>query len=277
MYRNYYICGQLPMPFIKMTVSYDGTNYAGWQVQPNQVTVQGELEKALQLITGDEHRIIASGRTDAGVHALGQVIGFSTQSSHAPDTLLRALNANLPPDIAVLAAEQAPDGFHAIRDATGKRYRYVIHNSANRDVFARKYSWFYPRPLDVDAMHRASLVLAGTHDFASFQSTGAERESTVRTITDIFVREVEPIFMPEGRVIIMEVAADGFLYNMVRAIVGTLIEVGRRSEQEEWVNEVLQARNRKSAGMTAPPEGLFLVHVDYDGPADSSDMMGWEI
>ena len=295
------------MRTFKLTLAYDGTAYAGWQVQPGQATVQGALEAAIERVTGRSVRVLASGRTDAGVHAAGQVVGFSADLTLEPGALLRALNAVLPEDVAVLDAVEVPAGFHPIRDALRKRYRYVIHDGPVRDVFERRYSWHYGRPLDEGAMHRAAQTLRGTHDFSSFETSGAPRESSVRTVSDIFVCRTGvrragdcPVFRPTdaenrrpGRdpaetvsdepcrvatrptgagdpratFLLIEVEADGFLYNMVRAIVGTLVEVGRGAEEEAWVGNVLVATDRRRAGPTAPPEGLCLIRVGYS-PAE---------
>lgn len=244
------------MRTIKLTIAYDGTDYAGWQVQPNRPTVQSVLEEAIECVTGEVSRTLASGRTDAGVHALGQVVGFRTSSDLEPEVLVRALNANLPEDIVVLDAAEVTDLFHPIGDSIKKRYRYVIHDAAIRDVFCRRYAWHCRYRLDADPMARAAAVLLGKHDFSSFESTGAPRKSSVRTISDISV-------VRHGSRIEIEVEADGFLYNMVRAIVGTLVEIGRGSMSEGWMRQVLLAKSRKAAGPTAPPEGLFLVKVDY--------------
>jgi tRNA pseudouridine38-40 synthase len=250
------------MRSIKLTLAYDGTAYSGWQIQPGKPTVQGALEAALAKITGRPVRTLASGRTDAGVHALGQVVGFQTDSHLTVDVLLRALNAELPNDVAALDAADVPDGFHPIRDALGKRYRYVIHDGPAPDVFRRAYCWHYRRRLDDEAMHQAAQVILGRHDFSSFESAGAPRASSVRTIREISVRR-------EGRAggsrdfIATEVEADGFLYNMVRAIVGTLVEVGRGARDVAWVKKALDAADRAVAGPTAPPQGLFLVGVEY--------------
>ncbi|HUT13269.1 MAG TPA: tRNA pseudouridine(38-40) synthase TruA [Thermoguttaceae bacterium] len=261
------------MRSLKLTLAYDGTAYAGWQVQPGRPTVQGVLETALEKITGQRIRVLASGRTDAGVHALGQVVGLRTQSRLAPDVLRRALNAELPHDVAVLDVAEAPDGFHAIRDAVRKKYRYSIHDGPIRDIFKRYYCWKYAHGrLDVDAMNRAAQYLLGTHDFRSFQSSGAERESSVRTVFDISVRrggdgsdEIQQGRAGGENCIFIDVEANGFLYNMARAIVGTLVEVGRGAKPESWPAEVLRAADRRAAGPTAPPQGLFLVEVDYEG------------
>jgi len=261
------------MRSLKLTLAYDGTAYAGWQVQPGHVTVQGVLESALEKVTAQRVRVLASGRTDGGVHALGQVVGLRTESRLAPDVLRRALNAELPQDVVVLEVAEAPEGFHAIRDAVRKRYRYIVHDGPERPVFQRHYCWHYVQGrLDAEAMQRAAQSLLGTHDFRSFQSSGAERESSVRTVFDIHVRRggEEPDEIHQGRAggencIFFDVEANGFLYNMARAIVGTLVEVGRGAKPESWPAEVLRAADRRAAGPTAPPQGLFLVEVDYEG------------
>jgi tRNA pseudouridine38-40 synthase len=249
------------MRTLKLTLAYDGTAYAGWQVQPGCRTVQGTLEAAMEKVTGPTTHVLASGRTDAGVHALGQVVGWRTPSDLPVEVLWRALNAELPQDIAVLEVTEAADDFHAVRDAVRKRYRYVIHDGPVHDVFRRQYCWHYTHGrLDAQAMARAAGALLGTHDFRSFQSSGTARESTVRTVFEISVRR--------GRGgardwINLEIEADGFLYHMVRAIVGTLVEVGRGAQSETWPAEVLRAADRSAAGPTAPPQGLFLLRVDY--------------
>lgn len=245
------------MRAIKLILAYDGTAYAGWQSQPDRPTLQETLETAIRQITGESVRTLASGRTDAGVHALGQVAAFRTNSRLAPDELCRALNAVLPRDVAVLDAAEVDAQFHPIRDARRKRYRYTIHDGPTRDVFCRAYCWHFGRPLNAESMHRAAQSLLGTHDFSSFETSGAPRKTSVRTISDIFVRPSSDHF------IILEVEADGFLYNMVRAIAGTLVEVGRGAERESWVRDVLESADRRRAGPTAPPEGLCLVRVDY--------------
>ncbi len=256
------------MHSIKLTLAYDGTAYAGWQIQPQKTTVQGVLEATIERITGKPTRTLASGRTDAGVHALGQVVGFRTESKLSPQTLLRALNAELPRDVAVLEAADVDDDFHPIRDAISKRYRYVIHDGPTRDVFNRHYAWQVKGPLDAEAMCRAAGGLLGRHDFSSFESAGAPRQDSIRTITDIRVRR-SPItaaacgFAPQNHSITIEVEADGFLYNMVRAIVGTLVEVGRGRQSESWPAEAMAATDRGKAGPTAPPQGLLLVCVNY--------------
>jgi tRNA pseudouridine38-40 synthase len=248
------------MRTIRLTLAYDGTAYAGWQVQPGEKTVQAALEAAIEKITGEKVRAIASGRTDAGVHALGQAVGFRTATHLPADVLQRALNAELPRDVAVLDAVEASEAFHPIRDAVRKRYRYLIHDGPVRDVFRRQYCWHYASRLDHAAMAQAARALLGRHEFSSFETSGAERKDSIRTVYELCVERGRG---PEQDWITIEIEADGFLYNMVRAIVGTLVEVGRGAEQESWVAHVLAATDRRAAGPTAPPQGLFLVRVDY--------------
>lgn len=248
------------MRSILLTIAYEGGAYAGWQVQPGQRTIQAELEEALSRITGEAVRVIGSGRTDAGVHALGQVAGFRTASPLAPEVFQRALNSELPEDIAVVSAAEAVPDFHPIRDSVSKRYHYRIDDGPVRDVFARRHVWHYRRSLDEAAMAAGAVHLLGRHDFSSFETAGAERPDSIRTVSDISV-----VRGGDGtsRRITIEVEADGFLYNMVRAIVGTLVEVGRGAQPPDWVRQVLEAADRSLAGPTAPPQGLFLLWVKY--------------
>lgn len=261
------------MPSFKITLAYDGAQFCGWQLQPNQRTVQGELERAWREITGETVRMCAAGRTDAGVHAAGQVASVESATNIPPRSLVLALNARLPLDAAVRAIELAPDGFHATHDAKFKRYRYSIYNDARRPVMVRGLAWHIPTPLDLRAMQAAGKRLVGTHDFVSLQSAGSERESTVRTI---FAVEVEragegarnaartPVIDDErDALIIIDVEGDGFLYNMVRTIAGTIVEVGRGKRPPEWVAEVIAAKDRSAAGQTAPPHGLSMLWVAY--------------
>jgi tRNA pseudouridine38-40 synthase len=201
---------------------------------------------------------VASGRTDAGVHAIGQVVSFACDTHRTVDVLRRALDANLPKDIVVLDVRDAPEGFHAIRDTVRKRYRYVIQDGSLPDVFARTYAWYIPHRLDAGAMSQAGQRLAGRYDFSSFEASGSQRTSSVRTIFDLSVQRRSGDHLDR---IFIEIEADGFLYNMVRNIVGTLVEVGRGKQTPDWVSAVLEARDRKLAGMTAPPLGLFLLRV----------------
>jgi tRNA pseudouridine38-40 synthase len=249
------------MRFFKATIAYDGSQYSGWQIQVDRPSVQQTLEAALQRITGESARIVASGRTDAGVHALGQVVSFASATRLPADELCRALNAHTPRDISVRDLSEAAEGFHAIRDATSKRYRYVIDDHRLADVFQRRHAWHVPQRLNVAAMARAARALYGTHDFSSFEASGSERASSVRTVSDIQVTRGTGTLQDN---IVIEIEADGFLYNMVRNIVGTLVEVGRGAQPEQWVADVVAAKNRKAAGPTAPAHGLFLVYVRYE-------------
>jgi tRNA pseudouridine38-40 synthase len=254
------------MTTFRLTLAYDGSDFAGWQWQPRQRTIQGELEETLGRITGQRPKCIASGRTDAGVHALGQVVSFSSETNLTPDVLTKALNAELPEDMLVFDVAVAPAGFDALRGALRKRYRYVIEDGRVRDLFDRRYVWHIYRRLDVEAMAAAALPLVGTHDFVSFQTTGSSRLTTERTVFDLVV---ERRAAERTERLIIEVEADGFLYNMVRNIVGTLVQVGKGKESTNWPAEVLAQRDRTKAGMTAPAQGLFLVGVEYGGISDS--------
>src|SRR5262245_19909060 len=250
------------MATFRLTLAYDGTDFAGWQRQPGKRTIQEELEATLGRITDERPTCFASGRTDAGVHALGQVVSFSSDTRHEPDVLTRALNAELPDDLLVFDVSRAQDGFHAQRDAVRKRYRYAIEDGTLRDLFARPYLWHIYQRLNVGSMQAAAAPLVGTHDFASYETTGSSRLTTTRTVFDLTVdRHTNEL---TDRVII-EVEADGFLYNMVRNIVGTLVAVGKGREAVGWPAEVLTACDRTKAGMTAPAQGLFLVEVAYEG------------
>jgi tRNA pseudouridine38-40 synthase len=241
---------------IKLLLSYDGTEFSGWQRQPNRRTVQQVLEEAVGQLTGVEPSMNASGRTDAGVHAIGQVVHFLTASSHQPEVFVKALNAILPWDVRVKGAWEMPQAFHATLDAKSKAYRYIIDNGRVADPFQNRYAWHVYRSLDVFAMNRAAQALVGRHDFHSFETNWPNRTSSVRTVIQISVRRVEDAVW-------VDVEADGFLYNMVRSITGTLVEVGKAKWPECKVAQVLAAEDRSAAGPTAPPQGLFLVRVRY--------------
>jgi tRNA pseudouridine38-40 synthase len=243
---------------LKLTLSYDGTDFNGWQTQPGYRTVQETLEAAIAAVTGEQRvRVNASGRTDAGVHALGQVVNFHSATHLPPEVLLRAVNANLPTDIVIRDAADAPAEFDANRHAKRKLYRYVIHDGAVHDPFLRRYYCQSRCRLDDAAMRRAAGPLLGQHDFRSFETEWPNRQSSVRTITRLTVSRF-------GDWLWLDVEADGFLYNMVRAIAGTLINVGRGYWPEAEVADILRAEDRTRAGPTAPATGLFLVRVTYD-------------
>ncbi len=242
---------------IKLILSYDGTDFRGWQRQPGLRTVQETLEDAINSLTQVRPKTTASSRTDAGVHALGQVVHFFTDCRHREDVITRALNALLPRDLRVLEARAMPQSFHSTLDATSKRYRYVIDDGPIPSPFHLRYSWQFPHRLDIDAMNRAGRALVGRHDFRSFETEWPNRTSSVRTIFELAVARQD-----DDRVA-LEVEADGFLYNMVRAIAGTLAWVGSGKRPESWVGDVLRAGSRVAAGPTAPPQGLFLVYVQH--------------
>jgi tRNA pseudouridine38-40 synthase len=243
---------------IKLTLSYDGTDFSGWQMQPGFRTVQETVEQAIAKLTGEDRvRLNASGRTDAGVHAVGQVANFFTAGRLAGKVLMRAINDNLPGDVVVTKAEDVPDAFDATRDAVRKLYRYVIHDGEVPNPLMRRYAHQSRRPLDAQAMARAAAPLRGRHDFHSFESAWPNRISSVRTITHLAVSRF-------GGYIWIDVEADGFLYNMVRAIAGTLMNVGRGYWPETKVAQILGAEDRAQAGPTAPAQGLFLMRVVYD-------------
>jgi tRNA pseudouridine38-40 synthase len=242
---------------LKLTLAYDGTDFYGWQIQPGYRTVQETLEKAIAEITGARAHVNASGRTDAGVHALGQVANFYTLSELSPEVLVRALNAHLPADISVATAQDVPQAFDANHDALRKAYRYVIHDGPVRSAFLHRYSFQGRHPLDAQAMARAAEALRGRHDFHSFETDWPNRMSSVRTITHLAVNRVADWIW-------IDVEADGFLYNMVRAIAGTLMNVGRGYWPESQVAAILNAADRAQAGPTAPAQGLFLMRVDYE-------------
>jgi len=243
----------------KLTLEYDGTDFEGWQAQPDgHRTVQSTLEAALGTLAGDPVAVVGAGRTDAGVHAEGQVASLSWGAGLDGPTLVRAANAHLPRDLAVRAAVAAPAGFHARRDATGKVYRYAIWNGAVRSPLRRRRFHFESRPLDLAAMAAAAGLLVGTHDFASFQAAGSAVTGTVRTL-----RRLE-VGGRAGDEVHVEAEGDGFLRHMVRNLVGTLLEVGRGRRPPESLAKLLEARDRREAGPTAPARGLTLVRVLYE-------------
>jgi tRNA pseudouridine38-40 synthase len=248
------------MPTFKLTLAYDGTEFAGWQRQPAERTVQGELEAAIERITQARSKCVASGRTDAGVHALGQVVSFQSETRLTAAVLNKALNAELPEDMLVCEVAEAPPGFHALRDAVRKRYRYVIQDGRLPDLFDRKYVWHVYQRLEEAAMKQAAEALVGTHDFASYETAGSPRLTTIRTLFDLSVERRAADLTDR---VVIEVEADGFLYNMVRNIAGTLVAVGKGKESVAWPADVLELRDRTAAGMTAPARGLFLVGVEY--------------
>jgi len=249
------------MRTICLTLAYEGTHYAGWQVQPKQKTVQGTLAAAIQGISGETILPQGSSRTDSGVHALGQIACFTTTSHLTAAVWVRALNATLPNDIAVLNGREVAATFDAVRDAVGKRYRYRIHDAPWRPVLQRQLVWRRRSRLDVPAMQAAAEGLIGKHDFTSFETTPSTRLSKVRTIHALEVFRHSGYDDGPDAEVWVEVDGNGFLYNMVRIIVGSLVMVGVGKKPPEWLREVLAAQSRPVAGPTAPPEGLVLLSI----------------
>jgi len=249
---------------LRCTVAYDGTDYVGWQRQPNGVSIQALLEEAIAPLEGGPVAVVGAGRTDAGVHALGQVASARVGTRLEPDALERALNARLPPDVRVRdVAFMSPD-FHARFSAASKCYRYQIRQAPTAGAFEHRYVWHVPQALDAVAMGAAGRALVGRHDFASFQGAGSDVETTERTVLALQVAEAAGGDVDEqGRLVTVDVEADGFLRHMVRAMVGTLVEVGLGRRAPGDMAAVLAAHDRSRAGPTAPARGLFLVEVRY--------------
>lgn len=241
---------------IKLILHYDGTAYHGWQKQPGMPTIQQAVERAIETLCGCPVTLVGSSRTDAGVHALGQTAHFDIDCPVPTENFARALNNLLPDDIVVADASEVTSDFDAIGSTKSKRYRYTLCTAAVRPVQRIRYCWHRPAPLDIEAMEQAATRLVGTHDFKSFASAADTRESSVRTVLqcEVFHR---------GDEILIDVAATGFLYNMVRNIVGTLVEVGRGRWQPKEIDRILEAKDRTSAGPIAPAAGLCLMQIEY--------------
>ncbi len=257
------------MKNVLMTITYDGSDFCGWQKQPGQRSVQGEVERVLSMICAQPIQINGTSRTDAGVHAYGQRANFKAEFSIPTEKIPLVANGifasassgksrKTSGDVAILAAEEMPQDFHARFDAIGKKYIYKISNSPSPDPFDRNYCCQIARPLDIEVMRQAAAHLVGTHDFKCFQAAGGkELETTVRTI-------YSARFIPSDRFIEFEIIGDGFLYNMVRIITGTLADIGLGKKSPEAIPDIIGSRNRTLAGHTAPPQGLYLAEVYYE-------------
>jgi tRNA pseudouridine38-40 synthase len=241
---------------IRLTIQYDGTHYSGWQIQKNAHTIQAEMKAVLEKLTGEKVNLVGSGRTDAGVHARAQIANFRTNSELTHSKMLMALNSHLPKDIVVTRVEDVDVKFNAQHDAVSKIYRYTISNTNFVDPFIRRYAAKCFFELDINKMRLAAKCLVGKHDFKSFQATEIHERDSVRTIKNIKIEK-------DGVLVYIDIEADGFLYNMVRNIAGTLIEVGRGKFTVESVKGILDKKDRRASGPTAPAHGLCLMKVKY--------------
>ena len=241
---------------IKLVIEYDGKSFNGWQKQPNKLNIQGEIEKAIEEITGEKIDLIASGRTDAGVHSLGQVANFKTNSTIDVEKIPYAINSKLKKSIVIKSAEEVPERFHSRYSVHSKTYRYTINNSKFGTALYRDMEYHFPIELDEKKMQKAAKFFEGEHDFKAFKASGTSSKSNVRTIYKATVER------KDDRVII-ELTGNGFLYNMVRIIAGTLIDVGIGKIKPEEVKEIIEKKERKNAGKTLPARGLCLLEVDY--------------
>lgn len=249
------------MPTVKLVLEYDGSRYAGWQRQPDQPTIQEAVETALFQLTQQTVTVVGAGRTDSGVHALGQVVSFRIDRDWTPHEWTRGFNARLPEDVAVRSAAIMPDAFHARYSARGKLYEYRILNRPERPAVERGYFWHVYKPLDPEAMRQAAAFLLGSHNFTSFEGTLTDNEDPVCQLQQLSLTQ-------QGDLISIQTYADRFLKHMVRSIVGTLVEVGHGKRTPGSLADVLMATDRTAAGRTAPAHGLFLIRVDYDGPPE---------
>jgi tRNA pseudouridine38-40 synthase len=252
---------------LRLTLSYDGADLAGWQVQPGRTTVQGALASAIGRLSGENVLPQGSGRTDAGVHALAQVASFTTASTIPTENWMKALNDILPPSIRVLEVTEAAPEFHARKSVRAKTYRYRIHRGAICPPFLARYVWHYPYPLEESAMVAAARVVVGEHDFTSFAAVDAERVERIAAGEDVHTTNIRTIFASswtrEGEELIYSVRGNGFLHHMVRNLVGTFLLVGKGTVSLEDLRRILDARERTAAGPTAPASGLYLVEVEY--------------
>lgn len=245
------------MKRVKLTIAYDGTNYCGWQIQPNGITIEEVINKALSKLTGEKIVVIGASRTDSGVHAMGNVAVFDTETTIPANRIAMAVNRILPEDIVVMQSEEVALDFHPRYCDCEKIYEYHIVNTRVPIPTKRLTNYFVSYELDIDKMREGATYLVGEHDFASFCNIKTDVESTVRTVKELEI-------LKNGDEITIRIRGNGFLYNMVRIIVGTLIRVGRGFYQPEQVKEILEAKNRKAAGVTAPPHALMLMEIRYN-------------
>lgn len=241
---------------IKLTIEYDGKKFGGWQKQPNKLNIQGEIENAIKEITGEEVELNASGRTDAGVHAIGQVANFKTNSNIEIGKFAIAINSKLKKSIVIKKAEEVDINFHARFNCNGKKYRYIINNSREGTAIYRDLECHIPQKLNIEKMQEGIKYFEGEHDFKGFRASGTSSKSTVRTIYKAEVKE-------EGERIIIELTGNGFMYNMVRIISGTIVEVGLGKIKPEEIQRIIEEKDRTKAGKTLPAHGLYLVEVYY--------------
>jgi tRNA pseudouridine38-40 synthase len=241
---------------IKLIIEYDGTNYAGWQRQNNSITIQQKIEEVIKTVTGEFSEVIGSSRTDAGVHANGFVCNFLTESKIPSEKFKKALNSFLPEDIVIVNSKEVELDFHARFNSIGKRYVYTVLTGEHRAAIGRNYVYYFHRKLNIDNMRTASKYFLGTHDFSAFKSAGSSVKTSVRTIKELNVVE-------EGNIIKITVTGDGFLYNMVRIIVGTLLEVGIGRFKPDCILDILKSKDRSKAGRSVPARGLSLEEVFY--------------
>ncbi|MBR1803063.1 MAG: tRNA pseudouridine(38-40) synthase TruA [Clostridia bacterium] len=241
---------------IKLTIEYDGREYHGWQKQPNKLNIQGEIEKAIQTITGETVELIGSGRTDAGVHAFAQVANFKIESDFPIEKIAIAINSQLKQSIRIKKAEEVEENFHSRYHCHKKTYAYIIDNSEQGTAIYRHLTYHVPQSLNIEAMQEAANYLMGEHDFSSFKSSGTSSKSSVRII---YVAQI----LKEQERVVIQLTGNGFLYNMVRIIAGTLLEIGLGEKKPEEMKEILEAKDRQKAGKTLPATGLFLMNVEY--------------
>ncbi len=264
------------MRTIRLTIAYEGTNYAGWQVQLSRPSIQGTIETALNSLTGEAIRIHGAGRTDAGVHAVGQVAHFATASTIPSDRFAAALNRELPKDIVIRDSREVPAEFHARYSAVRKQYRYLIDTAEVTPPWLRGLVWRVPGRFDEDALTHAARTLIGRHDFSAFESKSSPEEDSCRTVfaVDVSRQPTSLGWQASHELLAVAITADGFLYKMVRSIVGTLVQVAQGSRSADDITRILAGRDRSQAGPTAPPQGLALMWVEYAGADQLSQRTG---